>query len=179
MKLNKLTSSVLMIGQRLKIPTNISDDDSIYVVKSGDTLWNIAKKYNISLDELLKINNLTKDSILNIGQKIKIPNETIPDNNYIIYTVKSGDSLWDIARKYNTTVDEIMNSNNLKSNLLQIGQQLKIPNYKNDENQTIYIVKSGDSLWSIAKKYNTTVDELKRKNKLNSNNLKIGQQLII
>ncbi|MBR3210146.1 MAG: LysM peptidoglycan-binding domain-containing protein, partial [Bacilli bacterium] len=95
-------------------------------------------------------------------------------NDY--YTVKSGDSLWNIANKYNTTVNDLKSLNNLTSNNLSIGQVLKLPN-TNNTNENTYTVKSGDSLWNIANKYNTTVNDLKSLNNLTSNNLSIGQIL--
>ena len=98
-------------------------------------------------------------------------------NNSNIYIVKSGDSLYSISKKYNTTVDELKRINNLTSNLLSINQKLIIPS--NNESNNIYIVKSGDSLYSISRKFNTTVDELKRINNLTSNLLSINQKLII
>lgn len=184
MRLNNLSSSVLSVGQQLKVPLSSGSNESnqsyeIYTVKSGDTLWNIAKKYNISLSELLSFNNLSSNTMLRIGQQIKIPKENETNNQYIIYTVKRGDNLYNIAKEYNTTVQNLMSYNGLTSNLLDIGQQLKIPIQNNSNNQNVYIVKSGDSLWNIASRYNTTVDQLKLKNNLTSNNLKIGQQLII
>lgn len=93
--------------------------------------------------------------------------------------VQKGDNLYAIARKYNTTQDELMRYNNLTSNLLSIGQTLKIPVNQTTNNQTTYTVVSGDSLYGIAKRFNTTVDEIKRKNNLTSNNLQIGQKLAI
>jgi LysM repeat protein len=89
------------------------------------------------------------------------------------YTVVKGDSLWSIAKKYNTTVDNIKKNNKLNSNLLKIGQKLILPN--NNE----YIVQKGDSLWKIANKNNTTIDKLKTLNNLKSDVLQIGQKLII
>ena len=107
-------------------------------------------------------------------------------NRSNIYIVKSGDSLYSIARKYNTTVDEIKRLNNLSSNVLSIGQVLKIPSSSESNNTgsgtgttNAYVVKSGDSLYSIARKYNTTVDEIKSLNNLTSNLLSIGQVLKI
>ena len=107
-------------------------------------------------------------------------------NRSNIYIVKSGDSLYSIARKYNTTVDEIKRLNNLSSNALSIGQVLKIPSGSESSNTgsntgttNTYVVKSGDSLYSIARKYNTTVDEIKKLNNLSSNLLNIGQVLKI
>ena len=95
--------------------------------------------------------------------------------NEFVFVVKAGDNLYSIANRYNTTVDEIKKLNNLSSNLLSIGQILKLPTQENNT----YIVKSGDNLYSIANKYNTTVDEIKKKNNLTSNLLTIGQILII
>ena len=96
--------------------------------------------------------------------------------------MQKGDSLWLIANKYNTTVDNIKKLNNLSSNTLQIGQLLKLPGSSEEteiESENIYIVKKGDSLYSISKIYGISVDELKKVNNLTSNNLSIGQTLII
>ena len=95
-------------------------------------------------------------------------------NNSNTYIVKKGDNLYFIARKYNIAVDELKKINNLSSNLLSIGQVLKIPS---SESSNTYIVKKGDNLYSIARKYNITVDELKKINNQNSNILSIGQVL--
>ena len=98
------------------------------------------------------------------------------------YVVQKGDSLWSIASKNNTTVDNIKKLNNLSSNTLQIGQLLKLPGSSEEnevESENIYIVKKGDSLYSISKIYGILVDELKKANNLTSNNLSIGQTLII
>jgi len=119
--------------------------------------------------------------LLSIGQILSIPTtqdvEEIPEENYFNYNVVSGDSLYSIARKFDTSVDAIQSLNNLTSNLLSIGQTLKIPTTSTTEKT--YVVKSGDSLYSIAKNFNITVDELKRLNNLTSNLLNIGQILII
>ena len=96
------------------------------------------------------------------------------------YTVQRGDSLWSIAKKFGVTVNELKDANNLSSNILSIGQLLKIPTQEQETTTSdTYIVKSGDSLYSIAQKYNTTVDSIRRKNNLTSNLLSIGQKLII
>ena len=96
------------------------------------------------------------------------------------YTVQKGDSLWSIAKKYNTTVEELKAANNLSSNLLSIGQVLKIPTaVEVPENYIIYTVSSGDTLYGIANKYNTTVKDLIEYNDLSSTNLSIGQKLLL
>ena len=196
MNLNYLTNTNLSIGQIIRIPETYTKEEEMYmpnytnyIVKKGDSLYSIAKKYNVSIDEIIKDNAL-ENTNLKIGQvlKIKIDNDDnyieeecigedfdIPSSNsFIIYKVKNGDNLYSIAKKYNTTINEIKSLNELKSNNLSINQELKIPS-----SDTIYIVKKGDSLYSIAKDFDTTINEIKNKNKLTSNLLSIGQQLII
>ncbi len=94
-------------------------------------------------------------------------------SNY--YTVKSGDSLWSISKKYGVTVDELKEANNLKGNLLNIGQNLIIPGLNEKPSGGEYVVKKGDSLYKIAQQYNTTVDNLKSINNLTTDALAIGQ----
>lgn len=181
-KENNLTSNTLQIGEVLRIPTKeiYEEEENIYIVKKGDSLYSIANKYNTTVDELKRINNLTSN-ILSIGQILKLPSDKASDveneENTISYTVQKGDSLYSIARKYDTTIDRIKDLNNLTTNLLSIGQVLLIPTDTNLE--TTYTVQKGDSLYSIAKKYNTTVDRLKQLNNLSSNLLSIGQILIV
>lgn len=181
-KENNLTSNTLQIGEVLRIPTKeiYEEEENIYIVKKGDSLYSIANKYNTTVDELKRINNLTSN-ILSIGQVLKLPSDKASnvekEGNTISYTVQKGDSLYSIARKYNTTIDRIKDLNNLTTNLLSIGQVLLIPTDTNLE--TTYTVQKGDSLYSIAKKYNTTVNRLKQLNNLTSNLLSIGQILIV
>ena len=146
-------------------------DTELYQVKKGDTLYGIANKYGISLSELKAINNLDTD-ILAIGQLINVPSGL---SNVNTYTVDKGDTLYSIAKKFNTTVDKLKNSNNLINNMLSIGQKLIIPI---DEDMT-YVVKEGDNLYKIARMFNTTVDEIKRLNNLTNDILSIGKILII
>ncbi|MDE6713257.1 MAG: LysM peptidoglycan-binding domain-containing protein [Lachnospiraceae bacterium] len=105
-------------------PTGSEGDTFEYVVKAGDSLWLIARRYNTTVDTIKNINGLTSNMITT-GQILKIPaGQNAP---YIEYTVQSGDSLWLIARKYGTTVDAIKNLNGLTSDRLNIGQVLRIP----------------------------------------------------
>ena len=154
-----------------------------YVVKSGDTLWSIAKKYGVSVEELKEKNNLTSNA-LSINQVLLIPGEDessveVPSSSEY-YTVKAGDSLYAIANKYGMSVDELKDLNNLTSNLLTIGQRLRIKKGMNEENTgETYTVVKGDNLYQIALKFDTTVDALKTLNGLNNNVLSIGQVLKI
>lgn len=106
------------------------------------------------------------------------------------YTVKKGDNIYRISKKFNVTVEDIKKANNLTSNKLQIGMKLEIPKknsnvtkktkeLKNSTETQYHTVKKGETLYRIAKKYNISVDELKRLNGLNSNKLNKGQKLIV
>ena len=120
------------------------------------------------------LNNLDSN-MLSVGQEIAIPSAALDE--VTIYKVQSGDNLYDLAKKFGTSVSELKDLNNLKSDSLSINQELKVPAVNIGE--TTYTVKSGDSLYSIAKKFNTSVDLLKRKNGLDSTMLSIGQILKI
>jgi len=179
-RLNNLKTDTLTVGQILQIPTEYiqEDESNIYIVEKGDSLYSIANKYNTTISELRKLNNLTTD-ILTIGQTLLIPSALItPDT----YTVSSGDTLYSIANKFNTTVNEIKNLNNLTSNTLSVGEILKIPTPESDntiDTAISYAVVSGDTLYSIASKYNTTIDAIKQLNNLTSNTLSVGATLLI
>lgn len=160
-------------------------NSNTYVVQKGDTLYGISKQFNTSMQRLRELNNLSSD-ILTIGKVLIVsPNSDSNPSECVTYTVKKGDSLYSIAKQYNSTVDAIKRYNNLTSNNLSIGQKLKLPCYMKDNDNTtmpnfvMYTVKAGDSLYSIAQQYNTTVDKIKSDNKLTSNNLSIGQVLMI
>lgn len=173
-------SVVRAVIQYLNLSYEPLPGDNIYVVKSGDSLWSIAKRFNINVEELKAANNLTSN-LLRIGQILNIPQiyEEPTPGDYIIYTVKSGDNLYGIAQKYKTTVDELIDYNNLSSTSLSIGQQILIPNQAESDNYITYTVVAGDNLYNIAKKYNTTMDELMRINNLSTTLLSIGQKLRI
>ena len=202
--LNNLKTTNLSVGQVLRIPETYTKEDEMtlpsfisYTVKKGDNLYTIARANNVDVDTIIKDNALTSNT-LNIGQILKIrvpegtsteieecfgPDYTPPeDTNVIIYIVKKGDNLYNIAKVYNTSASAIMSLNNLKSANLSIGQQLKIPSTSGGSGTTattIYTVKKGDSLYSIAKIYNTTVNDIKGLNNLKNNLLSVGQILII
>lgn len=174
---NNLKTNTLSVGQKLVIPSiSVSPEVSdTYIVQKGDSLWSIANKFNMTVSELKNLNNLT-NNLLSIGQVLKIKDSS--NNGKTTYTVQKGDSLWVIANKYGITTEELKSYNNLISNLLSIGQVLKIPQGKTST-ENIYTVKKGDSLWTIANRYNTTVKKIKVLNNLTSNLLSIGQQLKI
>ena len=200
-ELNGIKGSNLSIGTVLKIPNKSGTNPSnmfMYTVKRGDTLYSIAKKYNTTAQKIIDLNYLKSTSI-KPGDILRIPETYTKEEdmylpNYTNYIVKKGDTLYSVARANNVTVDELIKDNSF-NNTLSIGQILKIrtPNNitvieecygedytpPNNNQSNTYTVKKGDNLYSIARKFNTTVDSIKKKNNLISNNLSIGQKLII
>ena len=165
-----------------RLPSDTSKDYYFIHRNTGSNTQPVIVEYGFidNPQDLNRIQNNYKsyvdavvDAVIKTSEGQTVP--SLPGDNF--YVVKSGDSLWSIANKYNTTVDELKRINNLSSNNLQIGQILTLPSSGSTGNT--YTVKSGDSLWSIANKYNTTVAELKRLNNLTSDNLSIGQVLVL
>ncbi len=152
-------------------PTQINVDT--YKVSKGDTLYSIARKQNTTISKIKELNNLTSDN-LSVGMTLQVPS-TQP--TYQTYTIKKGDSLYSISKKYNTTVDAIKKINNLPSNILTIGTTIQIPS-SNQKNNT-YTVERGDTLYSIAKRLGVSIDSLKAANNLTTNMLSVGDKLII
>lgn len=172
---NNLSSNNLTIGMTLMIPDSQdmdTDTENYYIVQAGDTLYKIASKYNMTVNELKALNNLTSNN-LSIGQRLKVLESENSGNTYV---VKPGDSLYSIAKRFNISVDELKRVNNKASNLLTIGEVLEIPSTTSNE---VYIVKAGDTLYNIARMYNTSVDAIKRLNNMSNNNLSIGMRLMI
>ncbi len=154
-------------------------NDEFYIVKAGDTLYSISEKFNISIEELKRINNLESNT-LSIGQNIKIVDND-DDLDITEYIVQKGDTLYSIAKKFSMSVEELETINGLSSDVLSIGQKLKVSKTNDEEipslNTEEYIVKSGDTLYSIAKKFNITIEELKDINDLNLDVISINQIL--
>ena len=157
--------------------------NNTYTVQKGDSLWSIAKRFNVGVNELKNANNLSSN-LISVGQKLVIPGVAPSDQTNVTYVVQKGDSLWSIANANNTTVDELVNLNDLVNNTIYVGQVLKIPNSgnsgtSNDNTSMTYVVQKGDTLYSIAQKYSTTPSAIINKNKLSSDYLTVGQVLTI
>lgn len=230
-KWNKLKGSNIVPGKSLKIIKNervvttvrkevktdknvetaVASNDTekpsdFYVVERGDNLFSIAKKFNVSLEDLKKWNNLND---LNVDQGIKL---TLASNDESAkeatnkaevkiteHIVEKGENLGNIARKYDVAISDLKDWNNLEDNNIQLGAKLIVGKKymissdskngaaknesiaANDRNQVkLYYVKKGDSLFSIAKKYpGVSISDLKKWNGIKNESLKAGMKLKI
>ena len=162
---------ITSISQAIKkFIKNQSPKNNYYEVQKGDTIEKIAKQYDISVQYLKDLNNMTED---NIKEKeiLIVPLTTL--TNIDSYTVQAGDTLWNISKKNNITVEDLKEANNLNSNLLKIGQTLLIPK------ERIYKVEEGDSIYNISQKFDTDIEELIKSNDLQDRSLNLGEELII
>lgn len=188
------------LNERQARPTLRLGSTGIYVTELQTLLTNLLY-YNGTIDgnfgsstqtavKMFQTNNrLTPDGIVGrdtwsaletLYSPMAICEEENNGENIINYTVVRGDTLWNIAQRFHTTVDTIKRLNNLTSDMLMIGQILRIPTTgETPPNNIVYTVVAGDTLWKIAQRFHTTVDAIKRINNLTSDNLRIGQQLII
>ena len=181
-------------GETLLIPTKNnsissgSDDknNTIYIVRKGDTLTSIAKKFNTTVNNIVKNNNIINPNLIYPGQRLIIAKSTSNiSTKYITYTVRRGDSLWKIANRFNTTVNELAYINGIRNvNRIYINQKIRVPiNIELGEHDTghfIYTVVRGDTLWSIARRFGKTVNEIAKLNRIqNVNYIYVGQKLRI
>lgn len=149
-------------------------------VRSGETLSGIAARYRTSVKRIMRANNL-RTSRIYAGKKLKIPQKgtvitrakeptSADSDKFFVHVVRSGDSLWIIAKRYGTTTRKIQELNNLKGTTLYAGQKLKIPGYlsagASDKDLDTYLVRSGDSPYTIARRHNMSLGDLLRLNGL-------------
>lgn len=103
--------------------------DSVHRVVKNDTVWALSQKFGVSIKSIEQLNHIDQNTnMIYVGQDLQIPNKDAqaPKNNTHTYTVQSGDSLWAIAQKFNTNVDHLKQLNGLTSNLIYVGQTLKV-----------------------------------------------------
>ncbi len=212
--INKLNNpGNIYVGQKLRISNNQdnnnnNNNNSIrYTVKSGDLIWKIAQKYNVTIQEIIDLNKINSPYYIYIGQTILIPGEeenNQPQNSYFYYTVKAGDILWNISQKYDTTVQKLVELNNINNAYdLYVGRKLIVPfkqniptdnnsgNNGNDNNNgnnndsryvpySFYKIKAGDHIWNIADYFGIKTSTLIKYNNIaNINEIQAGEVLII
>ena len=127
-----------------------------YIVKEGDNIATIAKKYNISIVDLINQNNLENVYYLEPGLELIIPEEKAP-LGFTHYTVKKGDNLYEIAKRYNISVKDLSELNGLEINeYIYPEQRLLVP----EEGVQVYITKDGDTIQTIIDKLGTNREEI-------------------
>jgi LysM repeat protein len=175
-------------------PTPTLPPNQVYhTVESGETVSTIAKLYGTTVQAILQANGLKATSILSVGQQLIIPlpiadtpTPTVtptPSPTPFVYTIKSGDTLSDIAKRFGTTVEALMEANGIEdATRLTVGTKLTIiqpPDYSATMAYETYEVQQGDTLYTIAAKYGMTVAEIKEANGLKSDRLSVEQKLRI
>lgn len=154
----------LRAGQTILLPRIDESAHATYVVTADDTLFSIARLFATSEAELMLLNGLKDSADIEVGQTLLAPR--VDDAKYVVYVVQSGDTLFGIARLYNTTVAQLRSLNDIEGgDALNIGQGLVVPRV----DETIlerYIVQPGDSIYSIAKRYGIAIPVLQALNRL-------------
>ncbi len=179
------------MSQMMNLPS--APSGRTYTVRSGDTLYAIALRYSgVSVQQIANANNISNANLIRVGQVLTIPGSgggTVtppPPSSSVTYTVRSGDTLYRIALRYSgVSVQQIANANNISNaNLIRVGQVLTIPGTGGGTTppptSTTYTVRSGDTLYAIARRYNTTVARIASVNNISNTNLiRVGQVLTI
>ena len=196
---NRLRSDRLRVGQRLvltvpNVPRQAiastqrseSSQHVIHRVRSGETLSTIASRYGVSIAQL-KMTNRIRTNLIRPGQRLRIPfggADAVSDTK--IYTVKAGDTLSTIASRYGVSVVRLKRANRLSGDSLRIGDRLEIPTQvavseapKRVAQSRTHRVRSGESLYTIGKRYGVSVDRIKAANGLRRNTIRVGQELVI
>ncbi|MCM2271967.1 MAG: LysM peptidoglycan-binding domain-containing protein [candidate division Zixibacteria bacterium] len=181
--------------------------NGMYSVRSGDTMWDIAKAFGCTTDELRRLNALGATSHLQIGQKLKLPSYVATDpeiesaavslpkpqkasksasstksTNPKVYVVKRGDTISEVAKRFGTTTSKIRKMNSMgKSSRIYVGQQLRVAEGGASETEFIvYQVRRGDTLGRIAEKYKTSVSKIMAdNNSIDPMSLQVGDRIKI
>lgn len=191
------TTSKPVVAQPKPAPVKPANA-ATYQVKAGDTLYRIATNNGLSVSELKNINQLASDRI-SVGQVLKLkgnvnssvstgakpsaPASTVTANastsQASTYRVQSGDTLYKIAKKFDTSVANLKDWNQLPNDTIVVGQTLKVQTKAPEQGKQTYQVKAGDTLWKIAQHFNVSVAQLKEMNQLSSDAISINQVLVI
>jgi membrane-bound lytic murein transglycosylase D len=200
---NNLSSNKIIAGKTLKIysysdvPKQKTETKNTkkgklvtHKIRRGDTIWQLAEQYNVTVTNIRIWNDLTNNKIV-AGKTLKIYPEASGKTTttkvekksagYTYHKIKKGETLSQIAEKYKVSVADIRQLNNISGNKIIAGQELKIKSSSGTElaslDKKYHVVSRGESLYSIAKKYNTTITKLKNLNNLSGSKIKAGQKL--
>ena len=168
--LNHLESDTISAGQILRLAAPPPDEDPTeYIVRKGDTLSEIAQRFEVGLSFLLQLNHLKNDRI-RPGQKLKLRPTELDEG---VHVVHAGETLSGIALRYQIPLDQLRERNGIEGSKILVGQKLRLK----PASTATHMVERGDALWEIARAYGMTVDELKELNGLTSNRIYPGQEL--
>jgi membrane-bound lytic murein transglycosylase D len=156
-----------------------TDTGQYYQVKEGDSLWGIAQRFDLDLQELQQLNGLATN-VIRPGDRLLVASPQ-PAAAEFYYQVRTGDSLWTIAQKYKVSAAEIKSWNTLPNDLIHPGNRLllKVADAGGPMVETFYQVRSGDSLWAIARRHNISAEEIKRWNNMKDNTIYPGSRLVL
>ncbi|MFO7255074.1 MAG: LysM peptidoglycan-binding domain-containing protein [Bacillota bacterium] len=179
----------LQIGQQICIPgvaPPTCQGGTLYTIRQGDTFFRLAQRFGVTVDQLIAANPGVDPDRLQIGQQICIPGVAPPGcEGGFLYTIRAGDTFFSLAQRFGVTVDELIDANpGVDPDALRIGQEICIPTEPPGPEcpgGTLYTIRSGDTLFSLANRFNTTVDAILEANPLitDPDNLRVGQIICI
>lgn len=177
-------------SSEIPLPENsnkpVAGGTTTITIQRGDTLTELAIKYNTTVARLVELNNIANPNLIYTGESLIVPSgETQQDSDQnstsgqTIYIVQRGDTLSQIAASFGTTVRAIAVENNIQNiNLIYVGQRLIIPTNRYDLNHTLYKIRWGDTLYSISRRYGVPIATIVRLNRIQNPNLIYAGQTI-
>lgn len=169
------------------------DDFKEHKLLKGETLWRISRYYGVSLEELCKINNIGDITKVKEGTILKIPLKILNDNQnntstpeYLSYSIKKGETLWSVGKKFKTNIDELIKINNIQDiTKIRSEMTIKIPVAKEEDKNLVkdykvHLLKKGETIWRISKKYGVSVQKICEINNINDiTRVSLGTKIII
>ena len=157
------------------VPTDKPDENERYTtitIRYGDTLSELAIEYNTTVERLVELNNIANPNLIYAGDTLIVPTSDPSSNTTQIYVVQYGDTLSKIAQEYGTTVATLASINNIQNvNLIYVGQIIKIPSSSYDMSHRLYVVKRGDTLWGISRRFGVSIARIVMLNRIANPNL--------
>lgn len=157
------------------VPTDKPDENEGYTtitIRYGDTLSELAIEYNTTVERLVELNNIANPNLIYAGDTLIVPTSDPSSNITQIYVVQYGDTLSKIAQEYGTTVATLASINNIQNvNLIYVGQIIKIPSSSYDMSHRLYVVKRGDTLWGISRRFGVSIARIVMLNRIANPNL--------
>lgn len=178
---DKFTSNIFLsdISEVPTIPDTPEENETYQsiIIPRGATLSELAIEYNTTIARLVELNNISNPNLIYAGETLVIPIASQESNangvKTIPYIVQSGDTLSKIAREFDTTVEILASINNISNvNLIFTGELLYVPTSNaNDISHTLYVVKRGDTLWGISRRFGVSISKIVMLNRISNPNL--------